>query len=123
MSLPRLIRDDESEVQRLYWTIGEVADLCHVAPSKIRFYEAEFKLTGHRNKHGQRQYTTKEIELLRAIVGIMELGFTLKAMGRLVESGSHLGVCLEILQVMMPLPKEKRPYKKSDPDKLAVSSE
>lgn len=112
------------EVKRLYWTIGEVADLCHVAPSKIRFYEAEFKLPGHRNKHGQRQYTSKEIELLRAIVGLMRLGLTSKAMGRLVESGRHLGTCLEILQEIIPPPVNRRgPYKKSEPPDLAVSSD
>ena len=53
---------------KLYYSIGEVAEMLNVNPSLIRFWETEFHdLKPAKNKKGTRSYTQQDIDLLRRI--------------------------------------------------------
>ncbi|TPE45814.1 MerR family transcriptional regulator [Pontibacter mangrovi] len=70
----------EKEIEKQYYTIGEVAGMFDVAPSLIRFWETEFEqIKPKKNKKGNRQYTSKDIETLRTIYHLVkERGYTIQ---------------------------------------------
>lgn len=70
----------EKEIEKKYFTIGEVASQFKVAPSLIRFWESEFEiLAPKKNKKGNRQYTREDIENLTVIYHLVkEKGYTLQ---------------------------------------------
>jgi DNA-binding transcriptional MerR regulator len=70
----------EKEIEKLYYSIGEVAELFNVAPSLIRFWESEFDLIKpKKNRKGNRQFTKEDIDSVRTIYHLVkEKGFTLQ---------------------------------------------
>lgn len=64
---------------KLYYSIGEVAELFSVAPSMIRYWETEFtQLHPAKNNKGERKYTVKDIEMIKLIFHLVkEKGFTI----------------------------------------------
>lgn len=68
-----------SEIEKLYYSIGEVAEMFDVNPSLIRFWEKEFpQLHPKKNSRGNRVYSKKDIELFEKIHHLVkEKGFTL----------------------------------------------
>ncbi len=68
------------EVEKLYYTISEVSELLGVNASLIRFWEKEFdQLAPKKNMRGNRQFTMRDIEVLRRIHHLVkERGFTLE---------------------------------------------
>lgn len=69
----------EKEIEKLYYSIGEVADMFGVSKSLIRFWETEFDiLKPRKNSKGNRLFTNKDIENLKIIYHLVkEKGFTL----------------------------------------------
>ncbi len=69
----------EKEIEKLYYSIGEVAELFNVAPSLIRFWESEFDIIKpKKNRKGNRQFTKEDIDSVRTIYHLVkEKGFTL----------------------------------------------
>ena len=65
---------------KLYYGIGEVAQMLGVNSSLLRYWETEFScIKPTKNKKGDRSYTTKDIELLRRILYLTrDCGFTLE---------------------------------------------
>jgi DNA-binding transcriptional MerR regulator len=70
----------EKEIEKLYYSIGEVAEIFNVAPSLIRFWESEFDIIKpKKNRKGNRQFTKEDIENVRTIFHLVkEKGFTLQ---------------------------------------------
>ncbi|MEW6469171.1 MAG: MerR family transcriptional regulator [Bacteroidota bacterium] len=70
----------EREIGKLYYTIGEVADMFRVNTSLIRFWEKEFEiLKPVKNKKGNRMFSQKDVDNLRIIYHLVkERGFTLQ---------------------------------------------
>ena len=70
----------EKEIEKLYYSIGEVADMFNVAPSLIRFWESEFEMIQpKKNRKGNRQFTKEDIDNVRTIYHLVkEKGFTLQ---------------------------------------------
>jgi DNA-binding transcriptional MerR regulator len=66
-------------MEKLYWSIGEVAEMLGVTQSLLRFWETEFdEIKPRKNKKGTRSYTASDIEMLRRIYYLTkECGFTL----------------------------------------------
>lgn len=55
-------------MEKLYYSIGEVAELFNVAPTLIRFWEKEFGIIKpRRNTKGNRMFTAEDIETFRVI--------------------------------------------------------
>lgn len=65
---------------KLYYSIGEVAQMLSVTTSLIRFWETEFPhLRPRKNSKGDRRYTQKEIDALRQVYHLVkEKGYTLQ---------------------------------------------
>lgn len=65
---------------KLYYSIGEVAEMLGVNTSMLRFWESEFKeIRPSKNKRGTRSYTQQDIDLLRRIHYLTkECGLTLE---------------------------------------------
>lgn len=70
----------EKEIEKLYFTIGEVAQQFNVNTSHIRFWSKEFDvIRPATNKKGNRLYTQSDIENFKKIYHLVkEKGFTLK---------------------------------------------
>jgi DNA-binding transcriptional MerR regulator len=70
----------EKEIEKLYYSIGEVAEIFNVAPSLIRFWESEFDIIKpKKNRKGNRQFTKEDIDSVRTIYHLVkEKGFTLQ---------------------------------------------
>ncbi len=68
------------EIKKLYYTIGEVADLFNVNTSLIRFWEKEFDIIKpKKNKKGNRLFTEKDVDNFFIIYHLVkERGFTLQ---------------------------------------------
>ena len=68
------------KIEKVFYTIGEVADLFGVNTSKIRFWENEFDiLKPHKNNKGNRMFTLEDIENLKLINHLLkERGMTIK---------------------------------------------
>lgn len=69
----------EKKVEKLYYSIGEVAEMLGVAVSTVRFWENEFEiLKPMKNKKGNRLFTPEDIKNLRIIHRLVkEEGMTL----------------------------------------------
>jgi DNA-binding transcriptional MerR regulator len=60
--------EEQEDIKKKYYSIGEVADMLSVKPSLIRFWETEFpQLAPRKNRKGNRTYTEADIELLKTI--------------------------------------------------------
>lgn len=70
----------EKEPQKLFYSIGEVAEKFNVATSLIRFWEKEFDiLNPKKNNKGNRLFTPQDIDNLNIIYHLVkERGFTLE---------------------------------------------
>jgi len=70
---------DVDKLEKLYYSIGEVADMLGVSKSLIRYWENEFDfLNPKKNKKGDRRFTKENIQQLLIIFELVkERGFTL----------------------------------------------
>lgn len=70
----------EPKIEKLYYTIGEVAKMFNVNTSLIRFWEKEFDIIKpHKNKKGNRLFTPQDVENFHLIYHLVkEKGMTLK---------------------------------------------
>ena len=70
----------EVKVEKLYYSIGEVARMFDVNTSLIRFWEKEFDIIKpKKNKKGNRLFTQKDIDNFHIIYHLVkEKGMTLK---------------------------------------------
>ena len=66
-------------IEKVYYSIGEVAELFEVNQSLIRYWEKEFDiLKPQKNKKGNRLFTKQDINNLRIIYHLVkERGYTL----------------------------------------------
>lgn len=71
---------DNFPLTKLYYAIGEVAEMLQVAPSVIRYWESEFQqIHPAKNRKGERKYTVKDIEMIQHIYHLVkEKGFTIE---------------------------------------------
>ncbi len=70
----------EKDIEKQYYSIGEVAAMFQVAPSLIRFWESEFEvLKPKKSKKGNRLFTKSDIENLRLVYHLVkERGYTIQ---------------------------------------------
>ena len=90
----------EKPTEKLFYKIGEVADLFKVNVSLIRFWEKEFDiLKPKKNKKGNRLFAKKDVDNLTIIYHLVkERGFTLEgAKQKLKENKSDTIDNIEIV--------------------------
>ena len=80
----------EKDIEKQYYTIGEVASMFGVAASLIRFWETEFEeLKPKKNKKGNRLLTPSDIEPLRTIHHLLkDRGYTIQGARELLKNKS-----------------------------------
>lgn len=81
----------EKEIEKLYYSIGEVAEIFAVAPSLIRFWETEFDvIKPKKNRKGNRQFTKEDIDNVRTIYHLVkEKGFTLQGAKEMLRNDNE----------------------------------
>lgn len=78
--LTKLMAYKEKKIEKLFYPIGEVAEMFNLSVSSIRYWEKEFDiLKPKKNKKGNRMFTKKDVDNLRIIYHLTkERGFTLE---------------------------------------------
>lgn len=68
------------KIEKVFYSIGEVADMFGVNTSNIRFWEKEFDiLKPHKNAKGNRMFTPEDLENLKIIYHLLkERGMTIR---------------------------------------------
>lgn len=103
---------DIQQLSKLYYSIGEVAELLNVNASLLRFWEKEFKFEiSKKNAKGNRLFSVKEIDKINRIYHFVKIeGYTLDGAKKalrskvvsetIVESNSnHDAVILRLEQI------------------------
>ncbi|RSK44785.1 MerR family transcriptional regulator [Hymenobacter perfusus] len=91
----------DREIEKQYFTIGEVAAQFNVAPSLIRFWETEFEeLRPRKSKKGNRLYTPQDVDIFRTIYHLVkERGYTIPgARDMLKQKGPQLKEKIDVIQ-------------------------
>ncbi|HET6245605.1 MAG: MerR family transcriptional regulator [Bacteroidetes bacterium] len=91
----------EKEIEKLYYTIGEVSEMFKVNTSLIRFWEKEFEIIKpHKNNKGNRLFTNTDISNFHVIFHLVkERGFTLQgAKTKLKENQKDTVDSIEIIK-------------------------
>ncbi|MFT5641494.1 MAG: DNA-binding transcriptional MerR regulator [Cyclobacteriaceae bacterium] len=78
----------EKEIEKKYFTIGEVANELAVATSLIRFWEGEFDIIRpKKNRKGNRQFTQEDIKNVKLIYYLVkEKGYTLQGAREFIKN-------------------------------------
>lgn len=79
---------DIQQLSKLYYSIGEVAELLDVNASLLRFWEKEFKFEiSKKNAKGNRLFSVKEIEKINRIYHFVKVeGYTLDGAKKALRS-------------------------------------
>jgi DNA-binding transcriptional MerR regulator len=91
----------DQKVEKLFYSIGEVADMFNVNTSLIRFWEKEFDIIKpKKNKKGNRLFTREDIDNFHIIFYLVkERGMTLKgAQKKLKENREDTINNLEVIK-------------------------
>ncbi len=98
----------EKKVEKLYFTIGEVARMFNVKTSLIRFWEKEFDVINpKKNKKGNRFFTKEDIDNFHLIYHLVkERGMTLRgAEMKLKENRTDVQGNFEIVKSLQDIKK------------------
>lgn len=113
-------------VKKIYYSMGEVAEMFDVSPALVRHWESQFDcIKPHRNKKGNRMFTEADVEKLKQIYHLVkERGMTLKGANKALKRGSTDSLArdtelLERLQrIRAALVEVREELKAGDGDKL-----
>ena len=115
--------------EKIYYSMGEVAEMFDVNQSLIRHWESKFDcLRPHKNKRGNRMFSAEDIEKLKQIYHLVkERGMTLEGARKVMRgaSGKELArdtKLLERLQRIRAALVEVREELKAGDDEQIVSS-
>lgn len=68
-----MVTMDEQDIQKLYYSIGEVSDELDLEPHVLRYWESEFDvLHPRKNRAGRRVYTSGDITIARRIQQLLK---------------------------------------------------
>jgi len=70
----------EKEIEKLYYSIGEIAEMLNVNASLVRFWEKEFAIINpKKNKKGNRMFSREDVKNLKLIYHLVkQKGYTLQ---------------------------------------------
>lgn len=88
---------DIQQLSKLYYSIGEVAELLDVNASLLRFWEKEFKFEiSKKNAKGNRLFSVKEIEKINRIYHFVKIeGYTLEGAKKALRSKTVPTIAVE----------------------------
>lgn len=117
--------------KKIYYTMGEVAEMFDVNPSLIRFWEQKFDiLKPHKNKKGNRLFTPEDVDNLKLIYHLVkEKGMTLSgAQKRLKENREGLERNLEVIEKLQGIRallleiRQELKHNDSDAEEIVIES-
>ncbi|AWW29121.1 MerR family transcriptional regulator [Echinicola strongylocentroti] len=81
----------EREIEKKYYSIGEVAEKFNVATSLIRYWEGEFDIIKpKKDKKGNRRFTKEDIEKIGLIFHLVkEKGYTLQGAQEIIKKDQY----------------------------------
>ena len=84
---------DKKPIKKLYYSIGEVAEITDLKPYVLRYWETEFKkLSPTKNRAGNRIYKEEDIELIFRIKDLLyDQKYTIEGARQQLERGSGSG--------------------------------
>ncbi len=97
-------------IEKMYYTMGEVAEMMDVAPSLLRFWEKQFDIIApHKNKKGNRLFSADDMRNLKTIYHLTkERGMTLagaqkylKANRTAIERDARLAEHLQSVRALL----------------------
>ncbi len=82
----------EKDIEKLYYAIGEVADMLGVNASLLRYWESEFpELQVRKDRNGVRLFTKQDIETVKSIYHLVkEKGYTIEGAKVQLKNSSTL---------------------------------
>ncbi len=81
-----------TEVERVFFRIGEAAQLVGVEPHVLRYWETEFKMRTPRSDTGQRLYRQEDLARFHRIKRLLhDEGFTIAGARKALEEDSDGG--------------------------------
>lgn len=82
------------EIRKVYYSIGEVAELLGLNPSMIRFWEKEFEiLEPKKSRKGNRMFTEKDIENLSLIKYLLrDRGYTIPGANKRIKDNKQSAI-------------------------------
>ena len=88
--------------EKLFYSMGEVAEMFDVKPSLLRYWEEQFPaLKPHRNKKGNRLYSPQDVELLKTIFHLVkERGLTIEGAKKALRQERKEGTVARTAQLM-----------------------
>jgi DNA-binding transcriptional MerR regulator len=96
---------ENQTLSKLYYSIGEVADMLQVNASLLRFWEKEFNLVvSKKNKKGNRLFSVKEIEQIKRIYHFVKVeGYTLDGAKKALKQKGNSAVAAPYDQVIQTI--------------------
>ena len=81
----------EKEIEKLYYTIGEVSEMLGLNASQIRYWETEFpSLKPRKDRKGNRLFTKEDIETIKLIHHLVkEKGFTIVPLSMYINENGY----------------------------------
>jgi DNA-binding transcriptional MerR regulator len=82
----------EREIEKLYYSIGEVAEMLQVSASQIRYWETEFAaLKPRKDRKGNRLFTQDDIQTIKLIHYLLrEKGLTIEGAKSHLKAGAAI---------------------------------
>ena len=79
----------EKEIEKLYYTIGEVSEMLQINASQIRYWESEFAvLKPRKDGKGNRIFVKADIEIIKLIQHLVkDKGYTLEGAKAKLKGG------------------------------------
>jgi len=77
----------EQKIKKIFYSIGDVAEMLKLKVSKIRFWEKEFNIIKpNRDSFGKRKFTEKDISKIKLINELLtERKYTIKGAKRIIK--------------------------------------
>jgi DNA-binding transcriptional MerR regulator len=100
------------ELVKLYYRIGEVAQIVGVQPHVLRYWETEFRTIRPQKSHkGQRVYSRRDVEKLLKVKDLLKnQGFTIAgAKKKLRDPDAQAALEVEPVEVVVERPAEAPP--------------
>jgi DNA-binding transcriptional MerR regulator len=78
----------EKEIEKKYYSIGEVSEMLDINSSQIRFWENEFdSIKPQKNRYGKRQFTKEDIESIKLVYHLVKRqGHTLDGAKNIIKN-------------------------------------
>lgn len=90
------MKNKSDEIEKRYYSIGEVAQMFGIAPSKIRFWETQFEnIRPRKTRNGIRQYTKADIENIQKIYHLVKVqGYTLQGAKEALQNNKSVAAAV-----------------------------